>query len=406
MHHAYSLPSILPMHHAYSFPGIPPMHHAYSFPGILPMHHAFSFPSILPLQYIDTYSRFGPCLDRMPSVSQLYRHRALNKHHPVNSIYIDGRGNDRYDPAFSALLHLLAKESIHAKNPIKSLTIVDLDWRRLVDRSTCNAAFRSFSGIIYLRVKNIRCRVDELRSLILSFPNLAILDLQGVVFDEQERLTQPDGEQQYPKLSRLTITLDDNAVSVLDLFRTIVSPGQIYHLELKGADKIPGTVEVMHRIVSLSKAALSLGIGHINMGYFGYVRMPGPILQIAGLNNLTLTIALSFSYNYILAVRWWTEVFKALPAENNLRRLTIRLSGSWADAGLAIEGRLYNDWRALDGALCNPSVHLDSFVLETQMSDPENTGFKVQVWMENEGLRGVFKTYDAKQRFEFRNNWP
>ncbi|KAK0460160.1 uncharacterized protein EV420DRAFT_1747112 [Desarmillaria tabescens] len=290
------------------------------------------------------YTHFGPFLGREPSLRQLSRNRTLNTNPSSDAIYIDGTGSAEYDQYFSPLLRLLSSERVNGRNLVKSMTIVALDWSRLIDHFNCHAALRSFPDINDLCISNIRCSVDELESLILSFPHLTSLDLERVAFDYQVEAepTQPDSREQYSNIDRLTITqLDANSVSVLDLFLP-PSPlrfRQLRYLEIKGSSnilgtaKIPGTTDIMHRIGALSQATSGLTIGHIS---------------ISGLNELNLTIALAFDYSYIFAVQWWTEVFGTLPATNALRRLKITLSGSWAGAGLSIGEKMTNDWNALD----------------------------------------------------------
>ncbi|SJL17649.1 uncharacterized protein ARMOST_21206 [Armillaria ostoyae] len=240
-------------------------------------------------------SHFGPFLGHEPSLRQLSRNRILNST-PNDAICIDGTGSAPYDRYFSALLRLLANERVNGRNLVKSMSIVALVRSCLVDRFNCHAALRSFPDINNLRISNIQCSVDELRSLILSFAHLTSLELEGVTFDHQEVSTWPDGrEEQYSTITQLSITLDAGTVSVLDLclLPSFLRARQLRYLEIKGSSKISGTMDIMHRICALSQVTSSLTIGHISFV---------PAFDIAGLSELNLTVALAFNYDYILAV--------------------------------------------------------------------------------------------------------
>ncbi|PBK60120.1 hypothetical protein ARMSODRAFT_733900 [Armillaria solidipes] len=211
---------------------------------------------------------FGPFLGHEPSLRQLSRNRTLNST-PIDAICTDGTGSAPYDRYFSALLRLLANERVNGRNLVKSMSIVALNWSCLVDRFNCHAALRLFPYINNLRISNIQCSIDELRSLILSFPHLTSLELEGVTFDHQEMPTWPDGrEEQYSSITQLAITLDAGAVSVLDLclLPSFLRARQLWYLEIKGSSKISGTIDIMHRICALSQVTSSLTIGHISFG--------------------------------------------------------------------------------------------------------------------------------------------
>lgn len=141
--------------------------------------------------------------------------------------------------------------------------IVVLSWSRLVDHFNCHAAIRSFPDISNLRISNIQCSVDELRLLILSLPHLTSLDLESVTFDHQGAPTRPDGrEEQYSNINRLAITLDADAVSVLDLFLlpSFLRARRLRYVEIKGSSRISGTMVIMHRICAISQVISSLTI--------------------------------------------------------------------------------------------------------------------------------------------------
>lgn len=99
--------------------------------------------------------------------------------------------------------------------------------------------------------------------LILSFPHLTSLDLEGVTFDHQGAPTRLDGrEEQYSNINRLAMTLDSDAVSVLDLFLlpSFLRARRLRYLEIKGSSRISGTMVIMHRICALSQVISSLTI--------------------------------------------------------------------------------------------------------------------------------------------------